>query len=84
MVGPQQIHGPSPQPGFNNPGMGYMPQQVQGPMPMQVAGPQGFFPMQTSGTTFDMSSMMNMIMMIMMLGIMMSMLRPMMGGMSAR
>jgi hypothetical protein len=62
---------------------GFQSQQVQGPMPMQVSGPQGFFPMQTATQTtggFNMDSMMDMIMMIMMMGIMMGMMKPLMGG----
>ena len=70
MFGVQQIQGPMPGGGFFN------PQQVRGPMPLQVSGPTGYYPMQTTG--FDMSTMMNMIMMIMMLAVVMSMMKPMM------
>jgi hypothetical protein len=54
-------------------------QQVRGATPQQYLtyGGYSYTPQQT--TSFDMSSMMNMIMMIMMMGIMMSMLKPIMG-----
>lgn len=46
-----------------------------------VSTPLVYAPAQTTG--FDMSTMMNMIMMVMMLGIVMSMMKPIMGATSA-
>jgi len=76
MFGPTQVHGPA---------ASYAGQQVSGPPavfgPAQVTGAQAYYPTQTTG--FDMTAMMNMIMMIVMLGIMVAMIKPMMGAVSS-